>query len=494
MIFLCPRLKRLQVLALVLTIVHCHQNQLIAASDLAYQRPNIVWIIADDLSAELSCYGYEAVSTPNIDRLATEGIRFDLAFATAPVCSASRTAFQTGQYQTTVGGHHHDTRIKPALPDTIPTVTGLMRKAGYFVCNGRGLEKDVPRKAKSHLNFIYEDAEFFDGKDWSERPDGQPFFAQVQIKEPHRTFVTKNREYPKAKIPAYYPDHPVTDADWGNYLASVEALDLKVGAVLDRLDAEGLADNTLVMFFGDHGRPHVRDKQWLYDGGIKVPLLIRWPNKAKAGEVDQRMVTLLDLMPTTLAAAGVSVPDNVKLMGADLFAAAWKGHQYIFAGRDRCGEAVDRIRCVRDRQFKYIRNFHPDKPYLQHSSYKKLGYPVLTLMQVLHAKGDWDSPFMAATRPKEEFYDLKNDPDEMHNVALDPNYQQQLVEFRNRLDDWIVETNDKGDVDESLTVDMDQLTASKWKWFESTMKKRGLSADVSDEDYLDWWREELKIK
>lgn len=461
---------------------------------LAGERPNVVWIIADDLSPELSCYGYSGVSTPNIDRLATEGTRFNLAFATAPVCSASRTAFQTGQYQTTVGGHHHDTRIKPVLPETVPTVTGLMRNGGYFVSNGRGLANNTGKRAKSHLNFVYKDAEFFDGVDWSERAAGQPFFAQVQIKEPHRGFVSRQRDGHDAEIPPYYPDHPITRADWGNYLASVEVLDQKVGAVLDRLDAEGLAGNTLVIFFGDHGRPHVRDKQWLYDGGIRVPLLVRWPGRTTAGDVDERLVSLMDLMPTTLAAAGVSVPADAKLMGNDIFEQDWEGHPQIFAARDRCGEAVDRIRCVRNRDFKYIRNFHPDKPYLQHSSYKKLSYPVVTLMQILNRNGDWDSPLMAANRPKEELYNLKTDPHEMHNLANAPDYANQLVKLRGLVEHWISETNDQGAIDESLTVDMEALRAGKWKWYESTMKKRGLSAEISDEAYLDWWREQLKIQ
>lgn len=457
-------------------------------------RPNVVWIVADDLSPELSCYGYQSVATPNIDRLAQEGTRFTLAFSTAPVCSASRTAFQTGQYQTTVGGHHHDTRIKPVLPETIPTVTGLMRDAGYFVSNGRGNSEQPDRPAKSHLNFVYKASEFFDGHDWTGRASGQPFFAQVQIKEPHRSFVQRTREFPDAQIPPYYPDHPVTKADWGNYLASIEVLDKRVGKVLDRLDDEGLADNTLVMFFGDHGRPHVRGKQWLYDGGLHVPLLVRWPGHIDSGTIDKRLVSLLDLMPTTLAAAQVSVPSNAKLMGTDLLDPTWKGHQELFAARDRCGEAVDRIRSVRTKDFKYIRNFHPDKPYLQHSSYKKLSYPVLTLMKALHAEGSFDSPLMASTRPKEELYDLKADPFEMHNLAGDPNYSNQLKSFRRKIDNWVIETNDQGAIDESLTVDMDALTASKWKWFESTMKKRGLPAETSDDDYLAWWEQQLQIK
>lgn len=196
-----------------------------AASLLADDRPNVVWIISDDLGPELGCYGYPDVATPNLDRLAASGRRYTHAFSTAPVCSASRTAFQTGLYQTTVGGHHHNTRDKKVLPESISTVTGLMQNAGYFVINGRGTLPVEKKLAKSHLNFVYDAREFFDGTDWTQRAEGQPFFAQIQIKEPHRGFVKSDHERPNAPIPPYYPDHPVTRADWANYLASIEVLD-----------------------------------------------------------------------------------------------------------------------------------------------------------------------------------------------------------------------------------------------------------------------------
>ncbi len=456
----------------------------------AAERPNIVWIISDDLGPELGCYSYPDVSTPNLDRLAAAGTRFPHAFATSPVCSASRTAFQTGLYQTTVGGHHHNTRNKPVLPSTMPTVTQLMQKAGYFVSNGRGTKTFGKRRAKSHLNFVYKDETFFDGQDWTQRKPGQPFFAQVQIKEPHRTFVKSQRPRPRAPIPPYYPDHPVTRADWANYLASIEVLDHKVGAVLDRLESEGLEDNTLVIFFGDHGRPHVRGKQWLYDGGLHVPLIIRWPGKVAAGINDRRLVSLLDLMPTTLSAAGIELP---QLPGANLLDSGWKGHEQLFAARDRCGDAVDRIRSVRTREFKYIRNYHPERPYLQHSGYKKLSYPVETLMKVLHAEGKWDLPFMAKQRPKEELYDLKTDPHEITNLAADPSHADTLSELRKSLDDWIQETGDLGVVNEADTVDMEALMEEKRKYYENGMKRRGLDPALSNRDYLQWWKSELGI-
>ncbi|MFD2256637.1 sulfatase [Luteolibacter algae] len=456
------------------------------------ERPNVVWIISDDLGPELGCWGYPGVSTPNIDRLAREGTRYTQAFSSAPVCSASRTAFQTGQYQTTVGGHHHETHDKPVLTDETPTVVGLMREAGYFTSNGDGTKESIGKKwAKSHFNFVYKDETFFDGQDWSQRAEGQPFFAQVQIKEPHRDFVENTKKRPLSPIPPYYPEHPVTRADWDNYLASIEVLDRHVGEVLDRLDAEGLTDDTLVFFFGDHGRPHVRDKQWLYEGGLHTPMIARWPGKVPAGVTTDHFASLLDLMPTTLVAAGAKLPE---LPGKNLFAPDWKGHEKIFAARDRCGDAVDRIRSVRNSRFKYIRNYHPEKSYMQLSSYKKLQYPVDTLMRILHAEGKWDGPFMAETRPVDELYDLKNDPYELNNLAANPDYAKQLKELSSAVDEWIVDTGDKGEIEESLTVDLPALFESKRiSYYEGTMKKRGLDPAISDKDYLDWWQKELHL-
>ena len=457
--------------------------------------PNVVWIVSDDLGPELGCYGYQGVATPNINRLAAGGTRYSLAFSTSPVCSSSRTAFITGQYQTTVGGHHHVTRDLPKLTEKAPTVVGLMRKAGYFVCNGNGQLKAGKKLAKTHFNFVYDKHTFFDGNDWSQRAKGQPFFAQIQIKEPHRTLHKSKKDRPNAIVPPYYPQHPITFADWSNYLASIEVLDKKVGMVLDRLEDEGLADNTLVLFFGDHGRPHVRGKQWLYDGGLHTPLIARWPEKVRTGgEVDSRLVSLLDLMPTTLAAGGVPIPKGVRLHGQNLFDSTAKQRECLFAARDRCGDAFDRIRSIRTRSYKYIRNYHPELPYLQLSSYKKLQYPVATLMAVLKEQGRWDSPFLASTRPPEELYDLKADPHEMVNLANVPVHQQRLAGFREQLDQWIKDTGDLGGVDESKSVDMQKLMKEKRKYYEKGMKGRRLDPEISDSAYLHWWEKELGVR
>ncbi len=455
---------------------------------LAVARPNILWIISDDLGPELGCYGYSGVATPNIDRLAARGWRYSRAFSTAPVCSSSRSAFQTGRYQTSIGCHHHLTRDPKKLPPEIPTAIDLFRGAGYFISHGHGTVDS--KAAKFGVNYLYDKRTYFDGHDWSQRKSGQPFFAQVHMSEPHRPFVRGGRSRPGAVIPPYYPDHPVTRVDWGEYLASIEALDRKVGLILNRLREEGLMDNTVIFFFGDHGRPHVRDKQWLYEGGLHTPLIVHWPARIPDGGVKDGLASLLDVMPTSLAAAGIQAPS---LPGKDLFASGWSGHEVVFAARDRCGDAADRIRSVRSDRFKYIRNFHPERPYLQHSGYKKLSYPVLTLMNVMHQQNRWDSLFMVNTRPPEELYDLSVDPYELKNLAADPGHAAQLSELRGRLDRWIRETGDQGSIEEALSVDLESVMKSKRDWYENTLKRRGLEPDVSDEAYLAWWRKSLGV-
>jgi N-sulfoglucosamine sulfohydrolase len=413
--------------------------------DLRADRPNVLWIVSDDLGPDVGCYGTRHVATPNVDRLAREGRCYLNAFASAPVCSPSRSAFITGMYQTTIAAHHHRTHLMKPLPEGCRPVTAPFRDAGYFVCNMPAPD-DKRKKAKEDYNFLH-DGNLYDGDDWGNRRPGQPFFAQVQIFEPHRTFVANTDPERPAQVDLspLYPDHPVTRADHANYLASVEEMDRKVGLVLQRLEDEGLTDSTIVILFGDHGRPHVWGKQWLYDAGLRTPLIIRWPGRIKPGSVDAGMVSLIDIAPTSLAAVGLPVP--AKMQGVDILAEDFTGRDAIYAARDRCGDAPDRIRAVRTERFKYIRNFHPELPYTQLSSYKKLQYPVLTLLQVIHRQGRLSPEqdrLLQPTRPAEELYDLQADPYEMRNLAAEPGFAKELAHHRNLLEKWITDTDDQG--------------------------------------------------
>lgn len=457
-------------------------------------RPNVLWIIADDLSPDLGSYGYKGVHTPNIDRLAEFGAQYTNAFATAPVCSSSRSAFITGVYQTTTGTHQHRTANKKSLPEPVEPITELLRRAGYFVCNSNSTMK---RPGKGDYNFRF-DGEMYDAADWSMGKNGrkkdQPFFAQVQIHEPHRDFSrSKNLDRAKtAKIPSYYPEHPVIRADWANYLQTIEDLDRNVGAVLDRLDGDGLAENTVVFLFGDHGRPHYRDKQWLYDGGIRVPLIVRWPNKIGSSEQRSELVSLIDVSAATLAVSGVSIPTWMN--GQNMLAENFAGREMVFAARDRCGSTLDRIRSVRTQRFKYIRNFHPDRPYSQHSGYKELQYPGMTVGRVLKLRGGLSGPaelFWRDRRPDHELYDVLADPEELNNLAEDPTHTKILSDLRSELDRWIERTHDKGRASEA---NVEATASSSDLWFSGQMKKRGLNPKVDPETYLKWWERELGLK
>ncbi|AQT67341.1 Arylsulfatase [Anaerohalosphaera lusitana] len=457
------------------------------------QRPNVLWIVSEDTSPDFACYGEKLVKTPNVDRLASEGAMFTNAFAACPVCSPTRSAFNTGMYQTTIGAHHHRSHRRDGykLPEPVKHVSDMFRDAGYYTFNSNGLNWKKPGKLDYNFKL---DGNAFDGTDWRDRKNGQPFYGQVNLFLTHRKFK-RDKDRPidadDVKLPPYYPDDPLTRRDWADYLESVQVLDGMIGEVLDRLEADGLADNTVVFYFGDHGRAHLRAKQWLYEGGIRVPLVVRWPDKIAPGTVRDDLVSQIDFVPTSLAACGIDTPDY--LQGVDFLGNGETDREYIFAARDRCDETTDRIRCVRTKRFKYIRNFYPDRPYTQMNCYKMQAYPALSLLQLWKQQGkltDAQKPFMADVRPKEELYDLQSDPWEINNLAGDAKYADKLAELRGVLDKWIEETEDKGQTPE------DAQTRKYWqnffeKRYAKIMKNRGLGEDPSPAQRVAWWREKM---
>jgi len=455
--------------------------------------PNILWLISEDTSPDMGCYGNRGVRTPNIDRLARQGALFTNAFVTGPVCSASRSAFMTGMYQTTIDAHNHRSHRGDGyrLAPPVTVITELFRRAGYFTCNSAGLSYKKP--GKTDWNFT-PPARAFDGTDWSQRKPGQRFFAQMNFSLTHRDFQ-RDKSNPidpaKVKLPPCYPDHPVARRDWADYLESIQVLDREIGAALQWLEKEGMADNTIVMYIGDNGQPHVRGKQWLYEGGIHIPMIIRWPRHIKPGTVVDDLVSAIDFAPTFLSLVGIDRPDH--LQGHIIIGDKKQKRKYVLAARDRCDGTVDRIRCVRSKRYKYIRNYYPDRPYTQFNAYKKLQYPVLTLMQVLSAQGKLtpeQARFMAATRPKEELYDLQNDPYEMTNLAEQAKLRGVLREHRKVLDEWIKATGDRGETPEDPKI-VAYWQDDMMKSYKQGMEKRGLSSEMSDEEYLKWWEQKL---
>ncbi|MHB8900157.1 MAG: sulfatase family protein [Thermoguttaceae bacterium] len=428
----------------------------IAADD---PRPNFLWLIAEDNGPEYGCYGYPLVKTPNVDRLAGDGTRYTNAFVTAPVCSASRSAFMTGMYQTTINAHNHRSHRADSyhVPAGVEVITQPFQRAGYFTTNVRTAAPGVTGSGKTDFNFEAES--HFDGTDWNQREPGQPFFAQINFHETHRKYPDTRGEHlsaDKVSLPPYYPDHPVAREDWAAYLGAIEELDRQIGLVLKRLDDEGLSQNTVVFFFGDNGQSHMRGKQWLYEGGIHVPLIVRIPEKfrrdgqGQPGTVCDDLVSAIDFSASCMALAGVPLPE--KLQGQPFLGTAPKTRDFVVAARDRCDETVDFIRCIRTKQYKYIRNFHPERPYMQPNRYKETSYPMVNLMKELHAQGKLtpvQELFMAERRPPEELYDLSADPHEIQNLAASPEHQEVLADLRAKLEQWMIETNDQGRIAES---------------------------------------------
>jgi N-sulfoglucosamine sulfohydrolase len=424
----------------------------------AATRPNVLWLIAEDLSPDLGCYGNKLVRTPNIDRLAAESVRFTRAFVTGPVCSASRSALVTSMYQTSIGAHNHRSHRDDEyrLIEGIQPFTYYFRQAGYHTSNVVTAAPGVKGTGKTDFNFNVE--KVFDGTDWSQRKDGQPFYAQINFSETHRAFQ-RFSEYPvdpaKVELPPYYPDHPAIREDWAMYLDSAQHLDVKIGKVLDRLEREGLRDSTIIFFFGDHGRPMPRGKQFLYEGGIRIPLVVHIPERFRPegftqGGVREDLASAIDITATSLKLAGIDPPINMQ--GQVMIGPGAKKREYIVAARDRCDETVDRIRCIRTERYKYIKNYYPERPYTQRNVYKDTSYPTLQVMRQLQKGGKLTGApaiFMALRRPAEELYDLETDPYEIHNLAESAEHEQTVQQLRTILERWIKETGDQGDVPES---------------------------------------------
>jgi arylsulfatase A-like enzyme len=429
-------------------------------------RPNILWFVVDDMSANFSCYGEMLIETPHVDRIAREGTQFTRAYVTAPVCSPCRSALITGMYQTSIGAHHHRSgrgTAKIHLPDGVVPIPVLFQKAGYFTCIGNGLPGEgAPRGrglGKTDYNFEWDEA-MYDANDWAGRAKDQPFFMQVQLaggklrggsdvaatKLSERSTAEFGSATDPAKVvlPPYYPRDPVLLRDWAAYLDSVRFTDEHVGKVIARLEAEGILDQTLVIFMTDHGISHARGKQFLYDEGTHIPFVVRGPGIGK-GETRDDLIEHIDMAAISLAAAGIPLPVNMQ--ARDVFAMGYQPRDAVFAARDRCDETVDRIRSVRTARYLYLRNFHPQRPLLQPNAYKD-GKAIVQSLRALHQSGALD-PLSEAllfrpTRPAEELYDWTRDRWQVKNLVDDPAHADVLVELRGRLDRWMAETRDHG--------------------------------------------------
>ena len=427
----------------------------------AADRPNILWIYLEDVSGWFSCYGDDVIETPNIDALADQGAKFNRFYTPAGVCSATRSAIITGMMQTSIGAHNHrscratfrgksmgefDENILPA--DVVPLPIQF-REAGYWTFNDGG---------KDDFNFTFDLEQFYDferhrggwgpksllkGDCWKGCADGQPFFGQVQLgggKLGKR--VPKMIDRSTVPVPPYYPDIPEVREEIAHHYDCLLETDKHVGQVIDALKRDGHYDSTLVILFSDHGYRLHRHKQFLYEGGIHMPLIVAGPGVA-AGQVREDLISGVDISAASLVAAGIKLPETME--GRDFLADDYQAHRYIVSARDRCDYTIEKIRAVISPQFKYLKNYLPDRPFMQ-ASYKD-SWPVSRRLRELMAAGELNQTqllFFGATKQPEELFDLMNDPHEIHNLAADPAFATELQKHRDMLAEWVAKTGDQG--------------------------------------------------
>lgn len=443
--------------------------------DAAADRPNILWLSCEDISAHLHCYGYPNARTPNLDRLAEQGTRYTNAFVTAGVCAPCRSAIITSMYQTSLGTHHM--RCRAQLPSHVKPFPTYVREAGYYCTNNS--KEDYQFKTPKG---VWDES---GGKaDWKKRPDkDKPFFAVFNYTGCHESGIADKAKYESVtkglekidrsvaaqSLPPYYPDTPIVREDWGRYYDVITAMDRWVGEHLQALKDAGEADNTIVVYWSDHGVGLPRAKRWLYDSGMHVPLIVSIPEKYRVdgqgtpGTVSDQLVSLIDLGPTTLNLARAKIPEHVHgqaFLGPNMPAP----REYVYGARDRMDERYDIIRATRDKRYKYIRNYESFKTFYQYMNTPEKGALMREIRRVQAAgtASEGVAKFLAPNKAIEELYDTQNDPHEMNNLAADPKYKTILERMRKTHLAWVLETRDLGLVPEAEINDRQRKLGSAW--------------------------------
>ncbi len=428
-------------------------------------RPNILWIVQEDTSPWMGCYGDELNEgwTPNIDRLADSGVRFARAYTPTPVCSSCRSSFIVGANAIRFGAHEHRSRRGEAampLPEGMKTLPALLRDAGYFTFN----------QGKTDYNFTEDKTYSMVSKKnaktpWREAPEGKPFFGQIQTKggKLNVSKRPKNQCVDPAKVtvPADYPQNQLYREVVAEHYNSIRGDDEIIGGILKRLEADGLRDSTIVVYFSDHGANNlVRHKQVPTEAGLHVPFIVTGPKKyVPAPQVRHDLVNIIDLTATTFAWAGLPQPEWVE--GRNLFAKDHQPREFAAAARDRCDHTIERVRSIRTDQFRYTRNFLLDRVLLQ-PQYRD-NYPSLVHLTQAYTDGTLD-PKLAkiyyGERPAEELYHIEKDPAQMHNLAEDAEYAEILAKHRKLMDQWLANGDEGAKQEPNIELEMNGW--AKW--------------------------------
>jgi len=416
--------------------------------------PNILWITCEDITPTLGCYGDKVIHTPNIDWLASQGVRYTRAFSVAGVCAPSRHALITGMYPISTGAHHMRTLYNMVdglpdysvvLPEGAKCFTEWLRLQGYYCTNN----------AKTDYQFVPPPSAWDESDQdahWRKRPEGMPFFSVFNFLTTHESRIWMQADEPLlieedlVPIPPYLPDTAIARRDVARKYSNIIEMDRQVGVILDQLREDGLLDSTIIFFFSDHGGMLPREKRELYDTGLQVPLIVRFPDQSRAGEVCEELVSFVDFAPTVLSLAGIKAPE---FMQGQAFLGDYKSESprtTIFAARDRMDTEYDRVRAARNHRYKYIRNFHPELPFVQKIQYREQ-IPVMRELMRMHAAGTLDADaalWWRQQKPLEELYDTETDPYELKDIAQDAVYHDALMELRNAMDLWLSEVGDLG--------------------------------------------------
>jgi len=446
----------------------------------AADRPNILLLMAEDMSPRVGAFGDSVAVTPNLDALAAEGVRYTQTFTTAGVCAPSRAAHILGMYQISTGTQHMRASSRPAggyrsvPPDGVKAYPELLRAAGYYTYTDDKLDYQFSGPLAGSGPTTLWDEEGAEATAWRDRRAGQPFFGFVNFLVTHESGVFRplgsmphspihlamqllrwwqldgpvpDRVAPAdVTLPPYYPDTPLVRADVARHYNNIAYMDAQVGAILRQLDADGLAESTVVIWTTDHGDGLPRAKRELYDSGIEVPMIIRWPETyrpagVEPGQVDSRLISFVDLAPTILELAGVTVPDYMQ--GRDFAAANASPRDYVYAARDRIDEIVDRQRAVRDQRFKYVRSWYPRQAGGDDLSFRD-NLDMARQMRAMYEAGELNAVqrLWYEAPGEERLFDLASDPHEVHDVSRDPAYRAELRRMRAAMDSWLERVED----------------------------------------------------
>ena len=448
----------LSLLGMLLAIFCC---QSASAQDTLYKespRPNFLWLTSEDNGPELGCYGDTYADTPNIDALAARSLRYTNCWSNAPVCAPARTTLVTGMCPTSLGAQNMRSQV--ALPPQVQLYPQLFRQLGYYCSNN----------SKEDYNLDTPDDVWDESSNrahWRKRRAGQPFFAVFNSTISHESKIRTRphraiHDPAKLTVPPYHPDTPEVRQDWAQYYDRMTEMDREVGRILQQLKEDGLADNTIVFYYGDHGSGMPRSKRWLYQSGLHVPLIVHIPARFQSllkqpvapGSTSDRLVSFIDFMPTVLSLAGQQPASQLQGQ-AFLGQYATADPQYIFGFRDRMDERYDMSRAVRDDEFLYIRNFYPQRPQGAYLAYM-FETPTTHIWKELFDAGKLDSAQSAfwQTKPAEELYDIAADPHQIHNLATEAQHLQTLERLREANRQWMVRIGDLGLLPEGQMLEL----------------------------------------